>query len=93
MCPLCLGEEDVNRLLLRCPEARQWRREILDKKSLNMEEDVAYKEILTCVNNGVVRDLGSCLDKVKRNLLNAMKICKRHVHLMTNRLPNVAARV
>jgi hypothetical protein len=36
-CPLCLGEEDVNHMLLECKETKYWRLKLLHYKWLNIE--------------------------------------------------------
>jgi hypothetical protein len=73
MCPLCLGEEDVNRVLLRCPEARQWRMEFSDKKLLNINDDTVYTKVLRCTNTALVILPCRYLDEVKYKLLNNIK--------------------
>ena len=42
--PLCLGKEDVKRLL-SSPERGKWRTEFLYKKWLDMNEDVACRKV------------------------------------------------
>jgi hypothetical protein len=43
-CPLWLGGEDIQHILLSCSETIKRGTEFLNKRSLNMKEETAYKE-------------------------------------------------
>jgi hypothetical protein len=47
-CPLCLGKEDTKHILLVCPETKDWRTEMLCKRWLDINEEVAYRKVLSC---------------------------------------------
>jgi hypothetical protein len=49
-CPLCLGEEDAKRIVLKCFETKKWREEYVNSNWLNINEDLAYKKIISCIN-------------------------------------------
>jgi hypothetical protein len=49
--PLFLGKEDDKRILLKCFETSNWRKEYLCNKWLGIQsKDVAYKKIISCIN-------------------------------------------
>jgi hypothetical protein len=52
-CPLCLGKEDTKHILLECPETNDWRMEMLCKRWLDINEDIAYRKVLSCKKNMV----------------------------------------
>ena len=54
-----------------------WRTKCLNKKWLNMTEEVAYKKILNCTNKMLIIGLGRYLDKVQYKLLIEIKINRR----------------
>jgi hypothetical protein len=54
-----------------------------------MKEGVAYKRMLSSVSKTVFTVVGRYLDKVKRELVNKMQICKCHAYLMAKGLPTV----
>jgi hypothetical protein len=60
-CPLCLGGEDVQHILLNCTETVKQGTEFLNKISLNTKGDVAYKKILIYANIALAIDLGRYL--------------------------------
>jgi hypothetical protein len=47
-CPLCLGKEDTKHILLECPETNDWRMEMLCKRWLDINDEVAYRKVLSC---------------------------------------------
>jgi hypothetical protein len=49
-CPLCLGEEDAKHILLKWPGTYQWREEFACCKWLNINENIAYRKIISCTN-------------------------------------------
>jgi hypothetical protein len=42
-CPLCLGKEGTTYILLKCPETKNWRTEMLCKRWLDINEEVACR--------------------------------------------------
>jgi hypothetical protein len=75
-CPLCVGEEDVEHILLDCLETINWRMKCLNKKYLNMNKQRACRRILRSTNKDQIRNLGRYLGKVKYNSLIKQKNCK-----------------
>lgn len=65
---LCLGKEDVKRLL-SSPERGKWRTEFLYKKWLDMNEDVACRKVRSCANKAYVRNFDISLDRVKKYMV------------------------
>jgi hypothetical protein len=49
-CPLCLGEEDAKHIILKCFETKKWREEYVKSNLLNINEDILYKKIISCIN-------------------------------------------
>jgi hypothetical protein len=49
-CPLCLGEEDAEHILVKCSETKKWKEECVNSNWLNINEDLAYKKIISCTN-------------------------------------------
>jgi hypothetical protein len=47
-CSLCLGKEDTKHILLECPETKNWRMKMLCKRWLDINEEVAYRKMLSC---------------------------------------------
>jgi hypothetical protein len=64
-CPLCLGEEDAKRIILKCLETKTWREDYVNRKWLNTNEDLAYKKIINCINVTRIKSLGKYLFKTK----------------------------
>jgi hypothetical protein len=64
-CPLCLGEEDAKHILLKCSETKKWREECVNSKWLDINEDLAYKKIISCTNVNKIKFLGKYLFKTK----------------------------
>jgi hypothetical protein len=52
------SQEDAQHILLRCPEMRTWGEELITRKWLYMNEEVAYKKILMCTNKSLMIYLG-----------------------------------
>jgi hypothetical protein len=46
-CPLCLGKQDTKHILLECAETKNWRMEMLCKRWLDINEEVACRKMLT----------------------------------------------
>jgi hypothetical protein len=65
-CPLCLGEEDMKRILLDRLKTRNWRRKLLNENSLSRNKDIASMKTLRCTNKDKI-NLGKdlYLDKVE----------------------------
>jgi hypothetical protein len=57
-CPLCLGEEDAKHILLKCSETKKWREECVNSNWLNINEDLAYRKIISCTNVNRIKSLG-----------------------------------
>jgi hypothetical protein len=53
-CPLCLGKEDTKHIFLECPETKNWRMEMC-KRWLDINEEVAYRKMLSCTNKVTVK--------------------------------------
>jgi hypothetical protein len=53
-CPLCLGKENTKHILLECPETKTWRTEMLCKRRLDINEEVACRKI-SCTNKMTVK--------------------------------------
>jgi hypothetical protein len=66
-CPLCSGEEDANhiRVVLKCFEIKKWREEYVNSNWLNINEDLVYKKIISCINVNRIKALGKYLFKTK----------------------------
>jgi hypothetical protein len=56
--PVCLGQEDTKHILLSCLEKRMWRKGVISRKQLYINEEVAYKKILMCGNKSLIIYLG-----------------------------------
>jgi hypothetical protein len=50
--PLCLGTEGTKHILLECPETKYWRMEMLCKRWMDINEEIAYRKVLSCTKNG-----------------------------------------
>jgi hypothetical protein len=72
-CPLCNGEEDGIRILLKCLETRRLREHLLGRKWQIINEEVAYKKIINCTNTVELRNLGRHLYKIKCKWENIIK--------------------
>jgi hypothetical protein len=59
--------------VLNFPKTRKWRVEILCKKWLNMNEDLACRKIIDGVNITQERNLGKYFDKVRCKWGNEVK--------------------
>jgi hypothetical protein len=64
-CPLCLGQEDAKHILLKFPETKKWREEHVCSKWLNINEDIAYRKIISWKNETKIRAIGKYLFKTK----------------------------
>jgi hypothetical protein len=56
-CPLCLGKEDTKHILLECPKTKNWRTEMLSKRWLDVNEEVACRKVLSCTNKMMVKNM------------------------------------
>jgi hypothetical protein len=64
-CPLYLEEEDAKHILLKCSETKKWKEECLNSKWLNINEDLAYRKIISCTNVNMLKSLGKYSYKTK----------------------------
>jgi hypothetical protein len=60
-----LGEEDAKHIILKCLGTNKWREEYVNSNWLNMNEDLAYKKIISCINVNRIKALGKYLFKTK----------------------------
>jgi hypothetical protein len=72
-CPLCNEEDDAVHILLKCPETRRLREHVLSRKWLTINEEIAYKKIISCTNTLEIRNAGSYLYKFKCKSENRIK--------------------
>jgi hypothetical protein len=64
-CPLCFGEEDAKHILLKCSETKMWREECVNRKWMNINEDLGYRKLISCTNVNKIKYLGKYLFKTK----------------------------
>jgi hypothetical protein len=64
-CPICLGKKDTTHILLVCPETKNWRTEMLCKRWLDINEEVAYRKMPSCRNKMTVKNVGIFLFRVQ----------------------------
>jgi hypothetical protein len=62
---LCSEDENAIHILLKCLETRKWREEFLSRNWLILNEWIAYKKIINCINIIELRHKGSYLYKIK----------------------------
>jgi hypothetical protein len=72
-----LREEDAKHIILKCLETDKWRDEYVNSNWLNMNEDLAYKKIIICINVNRIKDLGKYLFKTKFKWENRVR--ERHI--------------
>jgi hypothetical protein len=72
-CPLCLEEEGAKHMLLECPETKKWREELVCSKWLDINEDTAYRKIISCTNVIKIKSIGEYLFKIKRKWGNSLR--------------------
>jgi hypothetical protein len=75
VCPLCLGEEDAKHIVLKCFETKKRREEYVRVNSdwLNINEDLAYKKIISRINVNRIKALGKYLFNTKCKWENKVK--------------------
>jgi hypothetical protein len=57
-----LGEEDdTKHIILKCLETKKGRAEYVNSNWFNMNEDLAYKKIISCINLNRIKALGKYL--------------------------------
>jgi hypothetical protein len=56
-CPLCLGEGDAKHVLLKCSQTKKWIEECVNSNWLNINEDLAYRKIISCTNVNKINSL------------------------------------
>jgi hypothetical protein len=66
--PLCLGTEGTKHILLECPETKYWRMEMLCKRWMDINEEVAYRKILSCTNEMTVKKYGKILIQISMQM-------------------------
>jgi hypothetical protein len=64
--PYVWGEEVAKHMLLKCPEMRKQRGELVCSKWLNINDDVVYRKIIICTNVTMIKSLGKYLFETKR---------------------------
>jgi hypothetical protein len=69
-CPLCLGEKDINQILLDSLETRDWGIKFLNKKLLSKNKEIRCRKKLRCTNTDQIRNVGKCVEKVKYRWFN-----------------------
>jgi hypothetical protein len=57
-CPVYLREEDAKDMLLKCPETKDWREDLVCSKWLNINEDMACRKIISCTNVTKTKTIG-----------------------------------
>jgi pimeloyl-CoA synthetase len=72
-CPLCVGEEGIKHILVKCLGTRKWQTELLNIKWLKINEEITHKKILICTSNAQIADLGRYLGKAKYKWFNKME--------------------
>jgi len=60
-CRLCRGEHYATDILLNCQEQKRWRKNFLDKKWLQVNEEVAFAKPVRCSNTKDPRQLSILL--------------------------------
>jgi hypothetical protein len=70
---LNMGEEDAKHIVLKCFETKKWREEYVNSNWLNINEDLAYKNIISCINVSRIKTLRKCLFKTKRKWENKVR--------------------
>jgi hypothetical protein len=58
-------EEDAKHMLLKCSEMKKWREECVNSNWLNINEDLAYRKIISCRDVNKIKSLGKYLFKIK----------------------------
>jgi hypothetical protein len=56
-------KEDAKLMLLKCPEMKRRREELVCSKWANTDEDIAYRKIITCTNVTKIKSTGKYLFK------------------------------
>jgi hypothetical protein len=72
-CPLCSEDDDAIHILLKCSETRKWREQFLSRKSLMLNEWIAYKKLINYTNIIELRNIGIYLYKIKCKLENKIR--------------------
>jgi hypothetical protein len=60
-----LGKENTKHILPEFPETKNWRTEMLSKRWLDVNEEVAYRKMLRCTNKMMVKNMGKFLFRVQ----------------------------
>jgi hypothetical protein len=68
-----LGEEDAKHIVLKCIETKKWREEYVNSKWLNINEDLAYKKIISCINVSRINAIGKYLFTTKYKWQNKVR--------------------
>jgi hypothetical protein len=72
-CPLCNGEEDSVHIILKCPETRRLRENLLSRKWQIINEELSYNKNISCLNTVELRNLFTYLYKIKCKWENRSK--------------------
>jgi hypothetical protein len=57
--------EDAKHILLKCSETKYWREESVNSNWMNINEDLAYRKIISCTNVNKIKSLGKYLFETK----------------------------
>jgi HKD family nuclease len=60
-----LGKEDAKHILLKCSETKKWKEECVNSNWLNINQELAYRKIISCTNVNKIKSLGKYLFKTK----------------------------
>jgi hypothetical protein len=58
-----LWEENAEHILLKFSETKKWWEECVNSNWLNINEDLAYRKIISCTNVNKIKSLGEYLFK------------------------------
>jgi hypothetical protein len=72
-CPLCFVLLDSKSILLNCTETRKWRKELLCKKWMGLDQDLAFDKIIGYKNAVELKNVGKHLFRVKAKWENRIK--------------------
>jgi hypothetical protein len=70
---ISLGEEGAKHIILECCETKKWWEKYAHSNWLNINEDLAYKKIISCNNASRLKAIGKYLFKTKCKWENKVK--------------------
>jgi hypothetical protein len=70
---LCWGGGDAEHIVIKCFETKKWREEYVNSNWLNINEDLAYKKIISCINVNRIKALRKYVFKTKCKWENKVK--------------------